>query len=159
MRCNVFTHRWCKTAAACSVFLLFLGSTVTAEAQQAPVRIRFIAASPTGDPPSPRGPFQDLLPLLRNLRFKSFESVTDTTVPLRAGATARLRYGYTVEFTTVDATMATVRVVRNRKALLSTRLRLVPGKPVLLGGFPHQGDSRLIIVLTLTRLEGRIPGG
>mgnify|MGYP006293340745 CR=1 FL=1 len=130
---------------------LWVGIETTAGAQTPALRVRFIAASPTGQLPGRQKQFKDILPLLKNLRFRSFRAVNDTYTDLKRGAHSDLRYGYRVELTSVRGNAVSVRVRRNRKALLSTRLTLRPGKPVLLGGFPHEDDEKLIIVMTLER--------
>ncbi|MCF7855722.1 MAG: hypothetical protein K9N51_13055 [Candidatus Pacebacteria bacterium] len=92
----------------------------------------------------------DILPLLRqNLRFTRYRLISRRTVALSEGQRIPLAYGYTLNFSNVQSQALTVHIFRQQQMLLRTRLRLKSRRPVLLGGFPHAGDSTLIAVLKL----------
>jgi len=93
---------------------------------------------------------QDVLPTLRDsLRFASYRLVSTRTVSARPGAKADLGLDLSLTLTAVDGDIVTVDVLRGDRRLLQTKLRLLPDKPVILGGFPADGGGTHILVITV----------
>lgn len=90
----------------------------------------------------------DVLPVLKeNLRFRSYRLLSTRQLQARENAEATLGKKLSLTLTDVAGTSFTARVKRDTTVVVQTRLNLVPGRPVLVGGLPSEGDSRLIVIL------------
>ena len=135
------------------LILSLAGAAEAAGEENNILSVRLVAAE-KADSPANDSALKDVLPLLqKNLKFDSYRLVTTRKQPLRPQTRVTLDFGYEVRLTDVSAQTATVKMFRKRQALLSTRLRLKTGHPVILGGFQHDDDTTLIVVLTLLPAE------
>ena len=90
----------------------------------------------------------DVLPLLRgNLGFSKYQLVNQRQMTVEDGATADLGEALTLEIGNVGARHCTIRISRHGQELLSTRVRLAPGRPLVLGGFPAGAGARTLMVV------------
>lgn len=111
------------------------------------IQVRMLLADNSGDRSSVD--LEDILPLLqKNLRFSSYRLVGQALTRARA-STHRLPFGYTLDYTKVSLPTLTVSISRRDETLLRTRLHLLPGRPVIVGGFPHARSGTVILVLEL----------
>jgi hypothetical protein len=135
-----------------AAFFVFSLLSISAALAQVPVRMRVIQASNTGQniDPSLNDVHRELgslfsftsYRLLReeNLRLSPNQPVTITAHP-----------GRSMEVTLVglqrDAAKLRIRVIRERKDILDTQVRLSPGRTVLIGG-PRHGEGVVIYAVS-----------
>lgn len=112
--------------------------------------IRLIAAANSGKTENAAA-LGDILPLLEdNLRrYASYALVCQRQAVIMEGTRIKLDRGLSVTVSGIKDKTCTVAVDRRGKTLVSTRLRLEPGRPVILGGFPEDDGTTLILVITL----------
>jgi hypothetical protein len=91
----------------------------------------------------------DVLPLFKDFAFKSFRLDDEATMAFREGATTNLGKVYSIELTQVQERNVMVRVSKDRRDVVKTRLSLREDKPVVVGGFDDPGGGKTIIVLKL----------
>ena len=90
----------------------------------------------------------DVLPLLRgNLGFSDYRLVSSRRMILAEGAAAELGDGLRLQVRDIGARHCTLHISRGAQELLSTRLRLAPGRPLVLGGFPAGDGARTLMVV------------
>lgn len=129
--------------------LLFLTATTVVAQQGGPraVTVRLVVAE-NKQGAKEDAALADVLPLLKeNLRFTSYRLLSTHQLQAREKAQANLGKQLSLTLTDVAGTTFMARVKRGAKVVVQTRLNLVPGKPVLVGGLPGEGDSRLIVIL------------
>jgi len=130
--------------------VLFVGFSlmgVAPNGRAARLDIRLVAADDSGKSNDPR--LADLLPLLGgNLKFSSFALIARKNVSLQPADGISLGKGYSLALSDVAGDSVRIQVTHGRTKLLETKLRLRPGRPVLVGGFPDDGKT-LIIVITM----------
>ncbi len=150
---NIFT-RTSRMAAILggAILLLTPAFTLPAAAQagggQAPIMVaaRLVAASSTGNTVSPE--LADVVPLLQEtLRFTSYQLACARHFPL-GERIVKLEKGLTLGISKVENNECTVTVNRQGRPLVSMRVRLAPGHPVVVGSIPDADGSSLFVVLT-----------
>ena len=139
-----------RTLAAVATATLTVLTPVIAAAQQGTdtgVTVRLVVAeNAQGAKEDPA--LADVLPVLKEtLRFTSYRLLAKRQLEARENAQANLGKQLSLTLTDVAGTAFTAHVKRGAKVVVKTRLNLVPGKPVLVGGLPGEGDSRLIVIL------------
>lgn len=92
----------------------------------------------------------DILPLLRgNLGFSNYQLISQRRMTVEDGAAADLGEDLTLEIGNIGAKHCTIRISRQGQELISTRVRLAPGRPLVLGGFPAgDGSHTCMVVIT-----------
>ncbi|MFA4943326.1 MAG: hypothetical protein WC789_01335 [Lentisphaeria bacterium] len=139
--------------AAAWLLLLLPATAPSLHAQDraaAEIRVRLLHATTGGDAPGDHAELADLLPVLRaNLKADAFRLLAARDVTPTAGQRVALGSGLVLTFTeaTPDG-LCSVILERQQKAILTTRVRLRPGKPVILGGIPHPAGGSLLVVLS-----------
>ena len=138
-----------STCALLTATLSVLGLTAgsTQGAQTNAVTVRLVVAENVRSAEEDKG-LADVLPLLKeNLRFSSYRLLSKRN--LQAGENAETSLGEQLSLTLTDVSGNTfmARVKRGKNVLLQTRLNLAPGRPVLVGGLPGEGSSKLIIII------------
>ena len=119
---------------------------------RAPVLLVRVVAAGKDAGPAATSELSDILPLLReNLRFQSYRLLCSRRVVLREGNKVDLTGGLRMVFSEVRGVDFRVRVEKGKGRLIETRLRLRPGKPVILGGLPADGAGTLLLVLQLPK--------
>jgi len=94
------------------------------------------------------GELDDVLPLLRgNLGFSDYRLVSSRRLIIAEGAAAELGDGLRLQIRDIGARHCTIYIFRGAQELLSTRLRLAPGRPLVLGGFPAGDGARTLMVV------------
>ena len=139
---------------ALTTICLILGSSclTAASAAVSPttrLQVRLLTAG-HGRQSADTGGIQDVLPLLnRSLKFSAYRALATKDVPLEAGRQVRFDRDLTLTVGQNDGNALGVTIQRGTKRLLKTKLRLLPKKPIMLGGFPARDGRTLIIVLTI----------
>ena len=138
------------TVLSAAVMLMTV-TRADAQGRRAPVLLlRLIEASEQGETAQDDA-LADVLPVLkRNLGFDAYRLLSARKQPLTGNFSLVLADGYRLSATEVDGAEMTLKLARERERILETRLRLRPGRPVILGGFPYENHNRkLIIILKL----------
>ncbi len=134
--------------AAFSSFYLAQGRVFAQEISGRKLAVRLLTADNQG--PGSTAGIQDVLPLLQqNLRFRFYSLASSRTVSVRQGVQSHLGRGLNLTIGSVEGDALTVEILRKKRRLLRTRLKLRPGKPIILGGIPGEDGLTLIVVLSL----------
>jgi len=135
---------------ACGAFL----TTASVYAQGGTLSIRLLEADSSERPSSDS--LDDVLPMLkRTLRFSSYRLLRMDRIDRRNGASATLGQGLTVVLSRVEAQSMTVEVSKHGRRVVETRVVLVSGKPVIIGGIPGEKATMLILVFSDQRADAR----
>lgn len=130
-----------------AMILLFVSAMAGAAHAQTTIRVRLLEADNSAMPSTPE--LQDVLPLLReNLRFQSYRLLASRDAAATAGTRVALAHDLNLTVTESNTERQSVQVHHLDRLLLETKLRLTPGKPIILGGFPSRDGGSLIIVIT-----------
>lgn len=120
------------------ILLMALVAPVLAES----VSVRLVEASNAKGQSS--AGLRDVVGILKNnLRYSRYVLLASGTMRLPKGGTQGLG-GYVVTCSGSSASL-TITVKRGKKALINTQVRLVPGRPLILGGFPASGGKRVFV--------------
>ncbi len=112
-------------------------------------KVRLLVAE-NGDSAADQSAIQDILPQLQaTLKFKSYRLLATKPLTLQVGAKADLGSKLNLSVTGIEGESVTVEVSQNNQRLLQTKLQLVPGKPVILGGIPGENSATLILAVSL----------
>lgn len=143
-----------------AIFIMFgFLCVVSSSAQVSPDRmleVRLVAADK--GPGGQSTGMSDILPFLRkNFRFNSFRLLTTRRMAVVPGATTPLTGGLAIALKEVGTDSLTVVVNRGKRRLLETKVKLLPGKPVMfvLDGYPTEGDGTMVVVLSLKSVGAR----
>ena len=140
-------HRLDSMVRILAAWSVLAVATATVYAEN--VRVRLVQAS-HGPAPEQTEALRDVLPLLRrNLRFQSYQLLSDRRFTARTAKQVQLGRDFSLTVTSVSERTLGVSVASGQRRLLSTRAHLVPNKPLLLGGFPDRKGRTHIIILSL----------
>lgn len=113
------------------------------------ITIRLVAASDTGKTENAQA-LGDVLPLFEgNMHYTSYALVCKHEAVVMEGLRVKLDNGFAVSLSEVKKNVCTVTVDRAGKALVTTRLRLEAGRPVVLSGFPDRSGVTFIVVINI----------
>ena len=111
------------------------------------VEVRLLETGQGVQAPDPA--IADIIPVLqRMLRFPSYKLLGRGTCPRKEGASAKLSNGISVRLSSVSGQAMNVEVARKGQKVIQTKVLLIPGKPLVLGGIPGPAGAKLILVLT-----------
>ena len=136
-----------RLGAALVLCLLGAGAARAAEPLAFAVTVLQVSDQPGPVDPSPRA--QRLHALLSpKIRYESLHvlAVRRLRVPLEGIGEVRLPTGQTFRFRPIDASGSGVLVAVDLKGTMQGDFRIPPGKPLVLGGPPHEG-GQLVVVL------------
>ena len=139
---------------AAAILFLTVGQCLPTWAQMgagggAPLQVsaRLIEASSEGNAVAPE--LNDVKPLLQELlRFTSYQLVCARTFPAMNGLRVKLERGQTFVVSEVKRNEMTVSVDRGGKAVLSMRVVLVSGRPVIFNVPSTRGHNYFIVLNT-----------
>jgi hypothetical protein len=141
-----------RASLLAALLLLAAGLCAPAFAQQGAggppppqVTARLIEASSDNQPNSPE--LADVLPLLQELlRFNSYQMVCSRNFPVTEGLRVKLEHGQTFVVSNVKGNEFTVSVDRGGKTILSMRVKMEPGRPVVFAVPSTRGHSYFIVL-------------
>ena len=152
---TTFTPQFPRLASLLAAAALFLVASLGAPAfaqagagDGAPLQVsaRLVEASAEGNAIAPE--LDDVKPLLQELlRFTSYQLVCARTFPVMEGLRVKLERGQTFVVSAVRRHEMTVSVDRGGKTILSMRVSLVPGRPIIFN-VPSTRGHNYFIVLT-----------
>ena len=109
------------------------------------VTARLVEASADAAPNAPE--LADVLPLLQELlKFNSYQLVCSRTFPPTEGLRVKLERGQTFVVSNVKGNEFTVTVDRGGKTILTMRVKLQPGRPVVFNVPSDRGHSYFIVL-------------
>ena len=111
------------------------------------VQIRVIAAGNSG-PQEKNAGLTDVLPFLKEtLRYSSYQLLSTRTVTPAENLRVSLDSGLTLAFRELRGRSCTVNLERRGQLVVTTRVNLLPGQPIIVGPVPEPGGTVLLTVL------------
>ena len=134
----------------CLALCLAAGSGPAPAAAETPVQrvqIRVISAG-NGSPQEKTDGITDVLPFLKeNLRYSSYRLLSTRTVTPAENLRVSLDSGLTLTFRELRGHTCTVSLERRGQPVVTTRVNLLPGRPIIAGPVPEPGGAVLLTVL------------
>jgi len=109
------------------------------------VTARLVEAFSDGTPNAPE--LADVLPLLQELlKFNSYQMVCSRTFPATEGLRVKMERGQTFVVSNVKGNEFTVSVDRGGKTILTMRVKLQPGRPIVFNVPSDRGHSYFVVL-------------
>ncbi|MDP6524620.1 MAG: hypothetical protein QGI24_09410 [Kiritimatiellia bacterium] len=136
-----------KFIAISAGVLLLLATQVEARPRQGGLNIRLVEAYNEGSASSQGAALRDIESMLRrNLPYRNFRLVSSGSLSVPANGMVKLDRDVTVRCSGTLNNMSVV-LERKRKMALQTRVRLSPGRPFIVGGFPSERGKLLVVLV------------